>query len=150
MALAGHRSPLPTARAAALSLLHEVLGRRRPLDDVLEHHAAFGALEPRDRGFARLLVATTLRRLGQVDAALGACLDKPLTPRARAAENVLRLGAVQILFLGTPAHAAVGETVALAQGPLGAYAGLINAVLRRLVRDAAALAEGDVRHNTPD
>lgn len=150
MAPARSRSPLPTARAVALSLLHEVLGRRRPLDDVLEHHAALGALEPRDRGFARLLVATTLRRLGQIDAALAACLDKPLTPRARATENVLRLGAAQILFLGTPSHAAVGETVALAQGPLRSYAGLVNAVLRRLARDAAALAEGELRRNTPD
>lgn len=43
---------------------------------------------------------------------------------------VLRLGAVQLLVLGTPVHAAVSETVKLA-GNRGAR-GLVNAVLRRL------------------
>lgn len=154
MALTHRRSPPATGRAVALSLLHEVLNHHRPLDDALEHHDAFAALEGRDRGFARLLVATVLRRLGDIDAAVAACLDKPLTPRARAAENILRLGAAQILFLGTPPHAAVAETVNLAQGPLRPYGGLINAVLRRLVREAPALQpgleEGAERRNTPD
>jgi 16S rRNA (cytosine967-C5)-methyltransferase len=44
--------------------------------------------------------------------------------------SVLRLGAVQLLVLGTPVHAAVSETVKLA-GNRGAR-GLVNAVLRRL------------------
>lgn len=150
MAPRAPRPPPPAARAVALSLLHEILDRRRPLDDALEHHGTLGELEGRDRAFARLLVATVLRRLGEIDAALAACLERPLTPRARGCQNILRLGAAQLQFLGTPAHAAVGETVALARGPLGAYAGLVNAVLRRLVRDAPAAAADAGRANTPD
>lgn len=138
-----------TARAVALSLLHEVLQHRRALDDALEHHDAWRRLEVRDRGFARLLVVTVLRRLGQIDTALAGCLEKPLTPRAKAVENLLRLGAAQILFLGTPPHAAVAETVGLAQGPLRPYAGLINAVLRRLTREPPVVADPE-RCNTPD
>lgn len=138
-----------TARAVALSLLHEVLHHRRALDDALEHHEALAQLEARDRGFARLLIVTVLRRLGQIDAAVAGCLDKPLTPRARASENIFRLGAAQIQFLGTPPHAAVGETVALAQGPLRPYSGLINAVLRRLSCQTPVVADSG-RRNTPD
>jgi len=47
----------------------------------------------------------------------------------------LRLGAYQLLFLRTPAHAAVGEAVALAKGvDHGRAAGYVNAVLRSLSR----------------
>ncbi len=133
-AASGHAS-----RAAALRLLHVVLGRRVPLDSAIENEAALRALEPRDRAFARLLLATVLRRLGQIDAALNACLAKPLPRNAETVRNALRLGAAQILFLGTPAHAAVGASVALIPGRFGRMKGLANAVLRRLAREGAAL-----------
>ncbi len=59
------------SRAAALDLLAAVLDRRRPLDQAiaaaLRPGGGLAGLEARDRAFARLLVATTLRRLGQVD-----------------------------------------------------------------------------------
>jgi 16S rRNA (cytosine967-C5)-methyltransferase len=142
-----------SARAAALELVSAVLDRRQPLDTAIETSAAMAALEPRDRGFARLMAATVLRRLGQIDAAIAACLDKPLQPKARFARGLLRLGAAQLLFLGTPAHAAVDSTVSLAVGgQLAPYRGLINAVLRRLAREGAALvaAQDAARLNLPD
>ena len=47
----------------------------------------------------------------------------------------LRLGAYQLLFLRTPAHAAVGETVGLVKTvDHGRAAGFVNAVLRALAR----------------
>ncbi len=127
------------ARAAARRLLHVVLGRRVPLDQAIENDASLRALEPRDRAFARLLLATVLRRLGQIDAALAACLAKPLPRNAETVRNALRLGAAQILFLGTPAHAAVATSVALIPGRFGRMKGLANAVLRRLAREGGAL-----------
>ncbi|MGQ0662222.1 MAG: RsmB/NOP family class I SAM-dependent RNA methyltransferase [Pseudomonadota bacterium] len=136
----------------ALDLVGEVLGQRRPLDEALDRHRAFADLEPRDRAFARLLVATVLRRLGQIDAAIRACLDKELTPKANQIRDVLRLGAAQILFLRTPAHAAVDATVGLARGRRQAgYKGLLNAVLRRLARQGVGLiaAQDAPRLNTP-
>lgn len=141
-----------TARAVALRALHRILGQRRPFDEALERDPGFAGLETRDRGFAWLLVSTVLRRLGQIDAAVTACLAKPLTPKAREAENILRLGAAQLLFLGTPAHAAVGETVTLTEGRLRPYAALVNAVLRRLAGDGPGLvaSQDAARLNTPD
>ena len=142
----------PSARAVALALLGAVLDRGQALDDALEAQRDLKRLEPRDRGFARLLVATTLRRLGQLDAAIDACLRHALTgdPTAR---HILRLGAVQLLFLETPPHAAVDATVALADtGRAAKLKGLINAVLRRLAREGAALidAQDAARRALPD
>ena len=49
------------SRARAHTILHEVLDRRRPLDEVLQSDKRFARLETRDRAFARNLIATTLR-----------------------------------------------------------------------------------------
>jgi len=127
------------ARERAHTVLHEVLDRGRPLDDVLATDKRFSRLNDRDRAFARNLVATTLRRLGQIDALIADCLDKPLPPSAAAARNALRIGICQILFLDTQTHAAVDTAVTLAakRGP-ERFKGLVNAILRRIVRAGQA------------
>jgi hypothetical protein len=61
-----------SARRVALDVLDLVLGERRPLDEVLAGDPRLAALSARDRGHARLLVATTLRRLGQIASAIAA------------------------------------------------------------------------------
>ena len=140
------------ARRAALDLIRAVLGRHRPLDEALES-PGLSALETRDRAFARLLVTTVLRRLGQIDALIGEAVRRPLPRNAVAVRDVLRVGLAQLLFLGTPAHAAVATAVELVDDAgLGRFKGLVNAVLRRFARDGeAALADQDAaRLNTPD
>ena len=146
--------PLPTtARQVALDLVGAVLRRKRPLDDAIEDHPSMPGLPARDRAFARLLVATTLRRLGQIDALIGECLDTPLALRAATVHDILRLGITQLLFLRTPAHAAVATSVDLAhaRGFLS-HKGLVNAVLRRLSIEGAGRIEDQdaARINTPD
>ncbi|WP_448204387.1 16S rRNA (cytosine(967)-C(5))-methyltransferase RsmB [Azospirillum sp. sgz302134] len=140
------------ARSAALDLLRDVLRKSIPFDDAFDAHPDLRGLEPRDRGFVRMLVATVLRRLGQIDELIQGSLAKPGLPKA-AVHDILRLGAAQLVFLGTPAHAAVDTAVALAAAR-GAepYKGLINAVLRRIGREGAELvAKQDAgRLNTPD
>src|SRR5438309_10019847 len=92
----------PTARHVALDLIGAVLRRKRPLDDAIEESAAMHQLSGRDRAFARLLVATVLRRLGQIDALIADCLNLPLSARAALVQDILRLGVAQLLFLRTP------------------------------------------------
>jgi len=139
------------ARRAALALLDDIFARNVPLDESMAARIG-GALEQRDRAFARNLAATTLRRLGQIDALIAAHVPRPLPASAHTARNILRLGAAQLVFLETPPHAAVNETVALA-GARGVerLKGLVNAVLRRLARDgkARAQAQDAPRLNTP-
>lgn len=143
----------PSARAVALDLLAAVLWRRRALDEALAAHRGLLLLEPRDRAFARQLVATTLRRLGQIDALIAHALTAPLPDRARPVGDVLRLGVAQLAFLGTPSHAAVSTAVDLVEA-IGhrKMKGLINAVLRRLSREAEGLiaAQDAAMLDTPD
>ncbi len=123
------------ARATALALLDTVLARRVPLDQALAESRTLGALSPRDRAFARLLTATVLRRLGQLDDALARCLARLVNPGT--VRDILRLGAAQLMFLDTPPHAAVATSVDLAAANSPAMKGLVNAILRRLAREGA-------------
>ena len=140
-------------RGAALDLLEAVLRRGRSLNDAIPDHPGFAGLDGRDRAFARLLTATTLRRLGQIDAVIDAALERPLPRKTQGVRDILRLGTVQLLFLDTPAHAAVATAVDLAQARKhGPHKKLVNAILRRLGREGRALAEAQdaARLNTPD
>ena len=144
--------PASTARHVALDLIGAVLGRERPLDEAIDDSPAMAKLSLRDRAFARLLVATVLRRLGQIDALIAHCLANPLPPRAAPVHDILRLGIAQLLFLHTPPHAAVATSVDLAQNRgFPAHKGLVNAVLRRLsVEGPERVAEHDAPSlNTP-
>ncbi|WP_158047838.1 RsmB/NOP family class I SAM-dependent RNA methyltransferase [Skermanella pratensis] len=140
------------SRNAALDLLESVLRKKIPLDDAFDAHEGLDPLEPRDRGFVRLMVATVLRRLGQIDALVSTALTKPDPVRAGVLD-ILRLGTAQLVFLDTPPHAAVDTSVAAAeQRGLQHYKGLINAVLRRVAREGAdqARKQDAGRLNTPD
>jgi 16S rRNA (cytosine967-C5)-methyltransferase len=151
-----NRGPLPPAlasRNAALDILALVLDRGRPLDDAVDAALGRGEMDPRDRGFARLLATTTIRRLGQIDNALSRLTETKLPLKPEALMNLLRLGAAQLMFLETPPHAAVATAVDLAQAVgLGRGKGMANAILRRLSREGTTILtdQDSVRLNTPD
>ena len=129
-------------RAAAAELLVAV-ENGRALDDALTQTPAYDALTGRDRAFARALATETLRWQGVLDAVLAHFLQKPLPDTAQHGRALLRLGAVQILAMGTPPHAAVGETVQTANAMAQArgFAKLMNAVLRRVAEQGGAMLE---------
>ncbi len=105
----------------------------RALDAAL---TSAGALEAREAGLATELVYGTLRRALSLDAALARHASRTLSEVDPAARVALRMGAYQILHLGTPPHAAVSEAVSLASKvDHGRAAGFVNAVLRALARD---------------
>ena len=138
-----------TPRRLALDVLGRVFGDQRPFDEAFAGHSKLETLEQRDRAFARLLITTVMRRRGQIDEALDRYLKKAPDPKVR---NILRLGAAQLMFLKTPAHAAVGETVSLAQGRASYAAGLVNAVLRRLGNELVGIEkrQDPLSLNLPD
>jgi 16S rRNA (cytosine967-C5)-methyltransferase len=141
------------ARLLALDAVDAVLLRRRPLVETFEAHEILPILPARDRAFALNLASTVLRRLGQIDALIDACLARPLPDSLVSLRSLLRLGVAQLVFLRTPAHAAVHTTVGLAQSRrAGTHASLINAILRRLAGEATTLLESQdaARLNTPD
>jgi 16S rRNA (cytosine967-C5)-methyltransferase len=145
---AAEAAPGLATRRIAAELLEGVLFRGRPLDEQLDgRHALAGLaqLAERDRALARRIVATVLRRLGTLRRLIGDLLSRGLPPEAPRVEAALLTGAAQILFLDIPDHAAVDLSVRLVQADRrdNRYAGLVNAVLRRIARGegAAALAK---------
>ncbi len=138
------RAPAPASdptRAVAFDVLVAVLERRRPIEDALDGADPAGSgVSSRDRAAAHRLAATVLRRMGTLDAVLEPFLARAPPPRVRLA---LLMGAAQLLFLDTPAHAAVGTIVSLlrARG-LSPFSGLANAVLRRIAGAGTASLEG--------
>lgn len=92
-------------------------------------------LDARDRAFAANLAYSTLRWEGTLDWALSRVLTRPIHDVEPALLDVLRLGAWQVLYGGTPDRAAVGTAVDLARAVVGPRAtGFTNGVLRGLVR----------------
>lgn len=141
------------ARGVAFDLLKQILIRRTPMDQALDQSASFAALPPRDRAFARMMLATVLRRLGQVDDVILRAFDRPTAPDPPALLNLLRLGTVQIAFMNVPDHAAVNSTVDLAASiGFARQKNLVNAILRRVAREYEGwLAQQDEsRLNVPD
>jgi len=133
-------APGLAARRIAADMIEGVLRRRRPLDELLDSTRELAALEERDRALARALVATVLRRLGTLRHLLWPLLERGLPPQAPRVETALLLGSAQILFLDVPDHAAVDLAVRLVQADRYAarFAGLVNAVLRRVAREGKA------------
>jgi 16S rRNA (cytosine967-C5)-methyltransferase len=130
------------ARRIAADILEGVLRQGRSLDDQLDGagaHPGLATLADRDRALARHLIATVLRRLGTLRQLLGRYLDRGFPSDAPRTETALLIGAAQVLWLDVPDHAAVDLSVALVRADrrAGRYAGLVNAVLRRVAQNAA-------------
>ncbi|MEE9415055.1 MAG: transcription antitermination factor NusB, partial [Acidimicrobiales bacterium] len=85
------------------------------------------ALDTRDKGFVTELVYGSTRMKRACDYLVDRFIADPPPVEARAA---LRIGAYQIVFLGTPPHAAVNDTVG---ATAHRFRGLVNAVLRKLI-----------------
>jgi 16S rRNA (cytosine967-C5)-methyltransferase len=101
-------------------------------------------LAPADRRFVTDLVYGTTRMRRACDFLADRFLARPVDGRVR---NALRLGAYQLVFAGVPAHAAVGETVAVAPRPAR---GLVNAVLRRVAESPVTWPDEATRLSVPD
>ena len=142
------------ARRIAADILDGVLRRKIALDEQLSGKAAhpgLASLADRDRALMRRLTATVLRRLGSLRHLLGGFLEKGFPSEAPRVETILLIGAAQILWLEVPDHAAVDLSVRLAQADRRAarYAGLINAVLRRVTQSKTAALANNATRDTP-
>jgi 16S rRNA (cytosine967-C5)-methyltransferase len=132
-----------SARSIVLSVLIESVQSDEGIDLLLDRALSQTSLDSRDRAFAVELTYGVLRRLGTIDWRLEPVLDKPLPRLPVAVQMLLRLGAYQFLFLDrVPQSAAVNESVKLAKAEVRKlkrdWSGLVNAVLRALIRHPIA------------
>ena len=116
--------------------LHALVRWRRTqefADRIAEHTFAETSLIPSDRAFALDLFYGVLRNRSLLDFWIEQLRSERLDAATR---DILRLGLYQAMLLGTPAHAAVFETVKLASERARK---LINAILRRALREKIGL-----------
>jgi 16S rRNA (cytosine967-C5)-methyltransferase len=97
-------------------------------------------LDPRDAGLASDIVFGVLRRRGEIGARIAKCTDRKPDAPVRLA---LEMGIYQLQFLDrVPAHAAVNDSVELVRrAGKASAASFVNAVLRRVTREPANIAE---------
>jgi 16S rRNA (cytosine967-C5)-methyltransferase len=129
------------ARVAAVRVLDAVAHRGRSLK--AEFANALPALaDPRDRALAEAIVFSALRNRARYDGALAAWMPKPPGRRDGELRALLWAGLAQLDALGLPPHAAVDASVDAARELGRAHqAGLVNAVLRRALREPMPAAE---------
>ncbi|MBW3099156.1 RsmB/NOP family class I SAM-dependent RNA methyltransferase [Pseudohoeflea sp. DP4N28-3] len=132
------------ARIAATRLLGAVIDGRASLDGLLDRKGGnphFLALSEPDRQLVRAILAAALRHLTVLEALIDRLTDKPLPEGARSLRHLLVVALTQILHLDVADHAAVDLAVSQAQiDPRNKrFASLVNAVLRRLIRERETL-----------
>jgi 16S rRNA (cytosine967-C5)-methyltransferase len=136
----------PSARRVALDALLRIDTDEAYANLVLPPMLDGSRLDERDRAFVTELVYGTTRMRRACDWVAGRFVKDPerIEPIVR---NVLRLGSYQLVFLRTPAHAAVATSVDLA--PERAR-GLVNAVLRKVATEPVRWPDPPTRLSYPD
>lgn len=141
------------ARIICLDLLSRILDQKQALDHVLDLSSDFAALDQRDRAFVRMLLSTSLRRLGQIDDLIHRAQERPENLKTPMIRNILRLGVAQLFFMDVPDHASIDTSVRLAEH-MGAerQKNFINAILRTLTRKGLewVKSQDQSRLNTPE
>ncbi len=127
------------ARVAAIQAHAEVL-QGRSVDDALADTTADLSVPQRAR--CRAVTYEACRWHLRWDAALPLLLSKKLKPRDQIIASVLICALVEMECLDTPTHAAVDSYVNLTKAlELGHARGLVNAVLRRFLREREAIVQ---------
>ena len=136
-------------RAVAARVVDAVAAGGRSLDDAIADHEA--RLQPSDRSLLRMLCYGCLRRHWSLNDVIDRLLDRPLKKRDRIVRALLAVGLFQLADTRIPDHAAVSATVdaaRLLKRPQ--LAGLLNAILRRYMREGDRLGSGDDRETRHD
>lgn len=130
-------------RWVALQVIMQIVDHGRSLDDVFQSDWFQSLnLSQRDQGMAREIAFGLCRWYFSLLPLLQQRLQKPIRARDRDIEMILLIGLYQLLVMGTDSHAAVNETVKLTLLQKKKWAkGLVNAVLRGVIRDRVELAE---------
>lgn len=127
------------SRQLALKALLQVTQHGQSLSQVMPAILSQIA-DRRDRAFCQNLVFGCLRWHSRLTAIRECLLDKPMRAKDEDVNSLILLALYQILYLDTPSHAAVAETLKVAQKLKKPWAkGLLNGLLRRFIREQTEL-----------
>lgn len=129
------------SRFIALKICLTVTEHGRSLSQTLpEGLAQFS--DRRERNFTQNLVLGTIRWQGRLEAIRDRLLKKKLKAKDSDINQLILIGLYQIIYMETPEHAAVGETVSVVQKLKKPWAkGLVNGVLRNFLRDQQSICK---------
>jgi 16S rRNA (cytosine967-C5)-methyltransferase len=136
-------SEVSAARECAYAVVRRVFEQDAYADRAFHAEARDRRLDGRDRSFAMALAYGTVQRRATLDHVAAAFTQRPLERLDAPVLAALRLGLMQVLLMdGVAEHAAVHESVELAKRHARAGSGLVNAVLRRALREGRDLLAG--------
>jgi 16S rRNA (cytosine967-C5)-methyltransferase len=148
MASALSVSPAP-ARRCAYAVLRRTFEHGAYTDLALRGEAS--NLAPRDRALAMRLSHGAVQRRGTLDHLVAQLAERPVRALDAPLLAALRLGLYELLYLsGAPAYAVVADAVELAKAHARAGHGLVNAVLRRALREGPEQLLGALSDATPE
>lgn len=130
------------ARKAALETVTRVRERNAYAHETFDAVITAFALDQRDLGFAARLAYGTVATRGTLDEAVSRHVKDPSRLEPVVAD-ALAVAAYELLFMRTPARAAVSQGVELVRSVRQSAAGLANAVLRRVSEDVETFPWGD-------
>ena len=121
-------------RAVAAQIILQVLNQGKSLSSLIPE--AQSRLDAKDLPLVQEIAFGVCRVLPRLESVLKQLVEKPLKGKTRLVHCLLLVGLYQLLYLRTPAHAAVDETVnASGVLKLTPFRALINGVLRRFLRE---------------
>ncbi|MBU1966394.1 MAG: 16S rRNA (cytosine(967)-C(5))-methyltransferase RsmB, partial [Proteobacteria bacterium] len=136
------RKKQKTPRGAAVEILNRIDQQGAHAEPLLD--ALLSGTEirnPQDRGLLTELVYGTLRMRGRLDWIIARHYRGDFTALEIPVRNILRTGIYQLFFTDRiPAFAAVNEAVGIAKKGCPAAAGLVNAILRNVLRGKERIA----------
>jgi 16S rRNA (cytosine967-C5)-methyltransferase len=137
-------APGADVRSIAVALYRSCLDRKITVEEAVEGDTRARKLPARDRALLANILLTCFRHKGESEAVLNRLLDKPLPRKSGATMDILVLGVAQLLFLDMPPHAVIDLSVRAAKEDRNAlhFAGVVNAVLRKVAAPGSGLLEG--------
>ena len=127
--------PDHNTRKISLSILREWEESSKFIDSIIDKRFRSNGLGDLDKSYIQNIVLGVIRNLSLLDHFVEKLRNSKMSSETR---RVLYIGIYQILLMRTPDHAAVNETVNLANGK---SKGMVNAILRRCVREKENLLE---------
>lgn len=136
------------ARSCAYVVLRRVFEQGAYADRALRAEAE--QLDARDRALAMRLSYGAVQRKGTLDAIVELLAERPVARIDAPLLAALRLGLQELLFLGgSPDYAVVADAVELSKRHGRAGHGLVNAILRRAIREGSGKLLGALDDDTP-